>query len=53
MQSDVFSFGIVLLECILGTEIIQKQLQRVANNCFELNMGNLDLFIISFSQFLT
>jgi serine/threonine protein kinase len=38
-QSDVFSFGVVLLECILGTDAVKDKLQRVANNFFELNTG--------------
>jgi len=36
-RSDVFSFGVVLLECILGTEVVKRRLERSPRNCFELD----------------
>jgi len=35
-RSDVFSFGVLLLECILGTDTIRGKLERSARNFFEL-----------------
>lgn len=35
-RSDVFSFGVLLLECILGTDTIRSKLERSARNFFEL-----------------
>ncbi len=38
-KSDVFSYGILLLEMILGTKTIKNELKRAPMNAFELNFG--------------
>lgn len=43
LQSDVFSYGILLLEMILGTKTIKRELKRAPMNGFELDLSMYQL----------
>lgn len=39
LQSDVFSYGILLLEMIIGTKTLKRDLKRNPMTGFELDMS--------------
>lgn len=42
VKSDVFSYGVLLLEFIIGTRTVKKELKRHPYQAFELDLGNIE-----------